>query len=100
MILGDWMAPEPLQGVHLSPLASGLWDLRAVGICGGLAPHAAPSSGVLAYASVATVYTAIVQTTPAEIRAEAKRYGGVAHHLPSGAWVIKAVAPRMHTEMA
>lgn len=99
MILGDWMAPEPLQGLHLTPLGGGLWDLRAVGICGGLTPHAVPSPGVMAYASTAKVYTAIVQTTPAEICAEAKRFGGVAHLLQSGAWVIKAVAPKMRALM-
>lgn len=95
MILGDWIAPEPLQGVHLTPLGGGLWDLRAVGICGGLAPHAAPLPGIMVYESKATVYTAIIQTTSAEIRAEAARFDGVAHRCTSGAWIIKGIAQKM-----
>jgi len=100
MILGDWIAPEPLQGIHLTPLGDGLWDLRAVGICGGLAPHAVPAPGVMAYASTAKVYTAIIQTTSAEIRAEAARFDGVAHRCTNGAWIIKGIAPKMRAELA
>lgn len=95
MILGDWMAPEPLQGVHLSPLAPGLWDLRAVGICSGLAPYAIPSPGVMAHESRAQVYTAIVQCSTSEIKQEASRLGGVAIRTQSEAWIIKGIALAM-----
>ena len=95
MILGDWIAPEPMQGVHLTPLGVGMYDLRAVGVCGNLTPHAMPSPGVMAHKSEARVHHAVIETSPAEIIAEASRLRGVAIRCASGAWIIKGIAPAM-----
>lgn len=94
--LGDWMPPEPLQGVHLDRLHGDTYDLRAVGVMSGLVPDAIPCDGVLQWASRSQEYRSIIEATQSQIRGFAAYYGGVAHQTKSG-WIIKAVAPKMRS---
>lgn len=95
--LGDWLPEEPLQGVVLTRLHGDLYDIRAVGIMSGLAPHAMPEPGVMAYQSKSEIHHAIATVAEAQIKGFAAYYGGVAVRRPTG-WILKAVATKMRRE--
>ena len=98
LALGDWTAPEPVQGIHLDRLADGLYQLRAVGIMSGIQPHAIPAPGVMAWESRSTEHHAIVEATQAQIIGFVRHYRGSLVRTPSG-WIIKAIAPAMRQEV-
>lgn len=96
--LGDWTPSEPMQGIHMDCLCGDLYSIRAVGIMSGLAAHAIPVPGVLAYDSRAEEYGAICQASAAQIKGFATYYGGVAIKT-AGGWIIKGIAPKMRAEI-
>lgn len=95
--LGDWVAPEPVQGIHLERLVGDLYSLRAIGIMSGIQPHAIPCPGVMAWESRSTEYAAVVEATQAQILGFSRYYRGTLVRTPTG-WVIKAIAPTMRAE--
>ncbi len=99
LALGDWTAPEPVQGIHLDRLTGDLYQLRAVGVMSGIQPHAIPAPGVMAWESRSTVHHAIVEATQAQIIGFVRYYRGSLVRIQSG-WIIKAIAPAMRSELA
>ena len=95
--LGDWTPEEPLQGVAMTLLHGDLYDIRATGIMSGLAPHAVPDTGIMAYRSDSKVHAAIATATEAQIKGFATYYGGIAIKRPTG-WIVKGIAQKMRKE--
>jgi hypothetical protein len=112
-----------VQSIHLYPIASNLWDMRAVTVMerlgqvlpfdprlvnisiGSCSKSLDPDSfgdGVKCFASQAIDLQSIVQCSTKDMINFAKKYAGIAFrsHANDGSWIIKGIARKMVAELS
>lgn len=112
-----------MQSIHLYPISVDIWDMQACTVCidlGRVLPYDHRLKGITllpdqnstdpdslpgnvkCYAKQADDIRHIIQGTPKEFKAFAKKYGGVAIKslAHDGSWIIKGVARLMVADLS